>query len=445
MRGIIAATRTDCEESGVRALLRVGGISILERQLRILRKAGVNDVLVVAARRDERIQSEIDRLAGLKMRVRLVWPEEGGGLDLSGTFAEVDDQPWLLLDGASLFDERIVGELTRPDREKIAVLPEDRVSSDDAGRALRLSIDKASAVFFGMARLSAGQLAALRPQSGDGWLRELFEAIAGEDPEAVLDVSGLPTYSYDMRRDMPYLWMPVSRPEDNHRGKDALLNAAQKSVLDWPAWYIHRPIEKRIVYHICETSITPNQITVINNIVAFSGIYFFATGSLFWAMVAALAVGVLDGLDGKLARTKVMTSKIGRLEELFDKIYENGWYLTMAYWLVGQGYGAHLYALFGLIFLLNMADIALGLVSKSRLGIQLDDAGDFERGFRKISGRRNTFIWTLIPFLLFGSLYAGYWMIVVYDAVTVAVRAWRLSFRLEQYKENREGTTVDGA
>jgi Phosphatidylglycerophosphate synthase len=37
----------------------------------------------------------------------------------------------------------------------------------------------------------------------------------------------------------------------------------------------------------------------------------------------ALIVGVLDGLDGKLARLKLETSKAGKLEHLFDALFEN--------------------------------------------------------------------------------------------------------------------------
>ncbi len=432
LRGLIAATAPTESGSGPRALIRIGGITLLERQVRILRKAGVSEALVVAAGRDEALQAEMDRLASLKMRLRLTWPGADGRLDLDGTFAANDNAPWLLLDGASLFDERLSNSFGESADEQVALLPESVAASGDAARGLKLELGGKSYIFNGVARLRAGRIGALKPEKGDAWLAELLKSVVSDSPDALVDTATLPTYHYDMRRDVPYLWLPISRPGDNPAAKRELLNHAQKSVLDWPAWYIHRPIEKWIVYHICEWSITPNQLTLINNIVAFAAAYAFAVGALVPAMAGALAVGILDGLDGKQARVKMMTSEFGRIEEVLDKIYENTWYWAMAYYLSNQGYGQMPYILFGILFFCNMADIYVGLVMKKRRNIQLDDAGDFERRFRVISGRRNTYIWTLIPFLLAGAYYPGYWMMTAYGVLTLSVRIWRLKVRLAQ-------------
>jgi hypothetical protein len=40
-----------------------------------------------------------------------------------------------------------------------------------------------------------------------------------------------------------------------------LLGATQKGVIDFPA-LAHAPIEKRLVWRLCRTTITPNQMTL---------------------------------------------------------------------------------------------------------------------------------------------------------------------------------------
>lgn len=221
------------------------------------------------------------------------------------------------------------------------------------------------------------------------------------------------------------MWMYIESYADNCIAKKELLDRSQKSVLDWPAWFIHRPIEKWIVYHICEWPVTPNQITLINIIVAFAATYFFAAGMFLPAMILAVATGIIDGLDGKQARVKMMMSKIGKLEEVSDRIYEYSWYLAIAYHLASIGFGNFPYMLFGILFILHLVDIAVGALFKFKKGVQIDDAGQMERNFRWIGSRRNTNIWSLIPFVVFGAIYEGYLFLVGYYAVTIIFKIWR--------------------
>jgi 1L-myo-inositol 1-phosphate cytidylyltransferase / CDP-L-myo-inositol myo-inositolphosphotransferase len=59
-------------------------------------------------------------------------------------------------------------------------------------------------------------------------------------------------------------------------------------------------------------------------------------------------------------------------------------------------------------------------------GRQLDDWGPFERRFRLIGGRRNTFFWSLLPFAAFGAWWPGFLFILAYAGITTAVTQWRL-------------------
>jgi len=83
----------------------------------------------------------------------------------------------------------------------------------------------------------------------------------------------------------------------------------RKCNLPWDqrfARYLVRPLAK--------TPITPNQLTLITVLVAFSGAGFLATGDRDYADIGAglfVFARFLDHFDGELARLKMMTSKFG--------------------------------------------------------------------------------------------------------------------------------------
>jgi phosphatidylglycerophosphate synthase len=436
MLGLIIADQFASDQPGLsRLLIRIAGITMLERLVRQMSKAGVTDVVVVTPHANVALSLEIKRLSAAGWRIQSSLPNE-----LSEKQTVPENETVLVADGCTILDDRLLSMLSTAQIEMIPVLPIGQFSMTDQLKVIRLEKNDKRYGFAGAATIRSEQVHLMLSKDGKNWLESFLPRLLHREECDLVDLSLEPTYSYDMRRNQPFLALPITAVGDNPKMKRVLLDAAQKSVLDWPAWYIHRPIEKWIIYHLCEYRITPNQLTVLNNIVAFLGMYWFATGSLIAAMASALAVGVLDGLDGKQARVKVMTSEIGRIEEVFDKIYENGWYWAIAYWLSAQGVGDNIsYLLFGLLLFCNMADIVIGLVFKNQCGMQLDDFSPFERRFRVISGRRNTYIWTLIPFTIATLVLAdpswffyGYAVITGYAIFTVTVRFWRLLSNLTE-------------
>ncbi len=220
--------------------------------------------------------------------------------------------------------------------------------------------------------------------------------------------------------------MPIEVPEDNAKAKNILVHSAQRKVLDWPAWFIHRPIANWLVYRICEWPITPNQVTTLANISAFAALFLFAFGKIGLGLFLAALTGLLDGVDGKMARVKGILSKAGEFEHVLDKVYENGWLLAMAFFLSHQGYGMRPWLLSGTVVFANLADIVVAWAFLEKLGMRIDTSGAFERRFRWVSGRRNIYTWTLIPFAILNLFYEGLWFIAFYALATIIVKLWRL-------------------
>src|SRR6185503_10730099 len=118
----------------------------------------------------------------------------------------------------------------------------------------------------------------------------------------------------------------------------------------------------------------------------------FHHGWLRPGVVLALVVGVLDGVDGKLARLKLATSKLGELEHVGDFFYENAWYLSLASYLARATSSGSLWLAGWLLVACDLTDSLLYLTLQRHTGKMLDELSTFDRRFRAIAGRRNVYV-----------------------------------------------------
>lgn len=421
LRGLVVTTEmTEDATPAPCALQRVAGVTLLERHLRLLKKLGMQEAVVWVSEPVARFDAVGARLAKLKMRIEWVT----AGQSLTDALIASPHADWLVMDASALIDHRLPQILTERQGNHVAVLPADRAT--EAG-GLQVKVAGAPMVFAGCVRLCS---AAAQRLADDGLHRTLANLVQAGAAETI-DLTSLPIYVPDMRRDLAYYWQPIRRHADTRLGKQMLLRAAQKGTLDWPAKYIHPRIESWIVEHICPWPITPNQVTLICNIIAYFAAYHFAFGSAGWAIVAALCVGVLDGVDGRLARVKQLTSKFGGfIEHTGDGIYECTWQFAIAYRLAAEGHGITPYVLAGVIIGSAMAEKVCLHIFERRQRMSLDDYSPFDRGFRLIVARRNTLMWTFLPFVVFNALYIGYWVLAIYALITLLERMLRVGFHV---------------
>lgn len=283
--------------------------------------------------------------------------------------------------------------------------------------------------------LGSPALVALGPDGETGGLAWLPDGgrdfawpalLAGADR---IDLGQVDSYSPERRRKVPLIWERPSDAAAARRVAGDLLASAQKGCLDWPARFIHPPIENAFVRLLLPTPITPNMISVMAFLLGLYAAWCFATGSLWTGLLLALMIGPIDGIDGKLARTRVEFSPWGDLEHVGDKIVEYAWFAALAA-AIGTGWA---WALAALIVVTALAEALQGEFYRRLTGAQLDDAGGFERAYRLVSGRRNTFFWCLLPFAWFEAWGAGLVMIAVYAAANFFVMQGRFFIRLAEY------------
>jgi len=292
------------------------------------------------------------------------------------------------------------------------------------------------------ARLWSERSAGLRPVAAALLDRDW---ISRQNPEALLisrlsevdlnnqmktcDASRQPTYVMALRKQVRPVFFPAPSPGLIKVAEQFPRDVAQNGVLDFPG-LMDSPIEDWMVARLCRTSITPNQVTLVTMLIGLTVTMLFATGHLWWGVALAYVIEVLDGVDGKLARTKVETTATGDWEHVVDYCVELSWWTALAY----HFHTANLpsaYALLLLLFGSDLVDRLAKRVVKKKVDRNLDDVSNFDRFVRCIGSRRNINIWILIAALILGDAVNGFVLFCWWSAATAAahvVRAKQIRF-----------------
>lgn len=404
------------------AALTVTGISSVERQIRQCRRAGAERVIVMVERMTPRLAKALDRARRRDAAVEVVH----GGAGVAAAVTDNDDV--LSVDEGLVADERAFAAVVdTPGGTTIAVW------SEGDERPISAERIAADSFFAGIARFRGRLVRQVAGRLGDWDMQAtLLRAALGEGDCTRVQASGIAAYCQSRRRIVPLQWArAVDRATADAASEEALA-AAQKGVLDWPARFLHPPIENALTRLLLPTTLTPNMISIGVFLIGVAAIVCFAMGELWAGLALALVAGPLDGVDGKLARTRVEFSKWGDLEHVADKVIEYGWFAALAWHFNSEGHGGA-WPIAAITVLFALAEAVQGEFFRRFTGKQIDDAGVFERRFRLVAGRRNTFFWTLLPFGAAGAWYTGFAVIAAYSAVTFFVMQARFFRRLQEY------------
>ncbi len=398
-------------------VVRLGGISLLERQLRVLQRLGFRSV-TISSEAIGAVAAHLASVSWARSEVALAFLSRPPG---AVTIGEIPTGP-ILFCAEGYCDPRLLRALAE---QKATTL---LIESEPPTELLPL--------WNGVRRNSLGWLSGAALLDSE-WLREneanslLLDELANDAEAAriaTIDAAHDPGYVTGQRREIRPLWFPVSAPGHEPLAEHVLLDGIQNGVLDLPA-LAHAPIETAIVRRLCRTSIRPNQVTFLTMLVGLAVTWFFFTGHLWLGTACALVIGILDGVDGKLARLKVETTELGQWEHAVDYAIELSWWTALAFYFSVHGLGARSWLLWFLLVGSDLAARGAKSAAKKATGRNLDDVGNFDRRFRLAAGRRNIYIWTLAIGLLVGFPGAAFQIFCCWGVVTAAVhavRAWQI-------------------
>ncbi len=415
---IIATTYQDPTSPDPIALTKICGVTLLERHLRALKACGIDRVDVVV--NDDDVLPN-DHCKDLTQRgVSIGWRTLE---ELRRHVVVADTESALIVLGDYVVEKALIEAVLRAEGDCILV------DSHPPLGAAQATHPGHGPVFAGVGVVSGATISALAACD-----RSLTSNLETLGDVRQIDVNALPSFDPALRRDRRRMWMPITSADDVRVAEARLIAGVQKGSLDLPAQVLHAPIENWAVARLCGTSITPNQLTLITNIVAWGVTALILTGHFMSALLLAAVVGVMDGIDGKLARLKLMTSRIGKLEHVFDMIFEYSWWFALG-WALSQGDpSAPVFAAGVALILCNFADtVASGVFwfFKGREhGRRLDNYTPLDLLVRKVAGRRNIYVWTILLTASLSSVETGLWVALIWGVVTILVRGGRTLMHL---------------
>jgi phosphatidylglycerophosphate synthase len=255
------------------------------------------------------------------------------------------------------------------------------------------------------------------------FVEELKQKIDTGEIDTV-DAATIDDYIVSMRRHVRPLCFSAPPKQSRRAAERVILDSAQNGTLDLPA-YIHAPIENAIISRLCKTRITPNQITIAGFIIGCSATLAFALGRIGLGIIAALILGIVDGLDGKQSRVKIEMTERGKWEHYLDYLIENSWWTAIAFHLWQSAQLRSAFYFLALLVGSHLLDEFVKRRAKMATGRLLDDVAPFDRAFRLISARRNVYIWVLAGGFLLGAFSQSYAIICGWATASAAVHLMR--------------------
>jgi 1L-myo-inositol 1-phosphate cytidylyltransferase / CDP-L-myo-inositol myo-inositolphosphotransferase len=307
-------------------LRRVGGITLLERTVQVLREAGVIRILVVAGYRGEDVRTAVKQH---DLPVELVLNEDwesGTSTSVLAGIRLIDDARCLVVMGDHVFEADDVCKLmVAPGRNVLAVdrdprrqvgglggVRPNRVRTTD-GRILELAADLEDfdAVDAGLSAIQVSDVvSAAGATPATSWVTLRQRILEDGHEMTACDFNGL--------------WAAVDTPEGVRALERAMWRRyGPKSTDGIIGRTVNRRISGPMTRQLLRTGITPDLATVLAFATTLVAAGLIATGER-WAMIAGglgvLLGSALDGVDGELARVSGRASRRGAtLDTLLDR------------------------------------------------------------------------------------------------------------------------------
>jgi phosphatidylglycerophosphate synthase len=230
-------------------------------------------------------------------------------------------------------------------------------------------------------------------------------------------------------------------PEVSREAEDRLLQSLLKATDGLISRSINRRISLRITRLLLDTSITPNQMTLIAAVFGVAAIVVVVAGGAAWLVPGAFLLqlqSILDGCDGEISRLKYIRSRLGEwLDQVLDDVVNLGFFAAAGWAMAGSGSSVTLLVTIAGTAMHIIYQIALyaalivrgggsGSVASIRWSGQLDPqartpaktSGGFLKKVKEtieIAGRRDFFTFLYLPAAMIGMTeIALYWCAFIF-------------------------------
>ena len=324
---------------GSKLLLRIGGLPLIERTVRMATRIGMERIVVVTGHDAERVAQTAEQTGcGRVVVVRAPDWGLGNGCSLAAAAAVAGKEPmFLLLTGDHVLDEAALrallaaggaAALVDPDPDPTvlaegtrAVLAGGRIIAFGKSRESRL-VD--CGAFCAPATLFACQVEAAA--EGDYGLAGALTRLAGRVPVQAVP---MPEGSY---------WQDVDTPFDVAHAQ-AMLRRSLAKPADGPvSRWLNRPFSTRLTMLLAPLRPSPNLVTWLVCGLGLLAAGLLAAGQGVAGGLLAQATSVVDGVDGELARLQLRASPRGALlDGVLDRLADAAILAGLGVWALSDG------------------------------------------------------------------------------------------------------------
>lgn len=400
------------------ALVRVCGVTMLDRLLRTLQRAGFDHATVLTTTPGV-IERELANPSWARGSIEAetrIWDQSSLMFDRQDN--AVDGHGFFLISGGSYFDPRLIDAILAC-RESTALVDCDpaQPASSHLGVVRKTRRGHVCGAFLFRAEFDHSQ-----PVS-----RNLFDHLAEQiDAEklATLEVGALPTFIVSMRRDLRPLWFPAPNQSMRSAAEEIVLDTAQKGTGEMTS-YLEKPFQDWIMRRLWNTTVTPLHITFFGLGVGIVATVAFLNGYLWTGALLALSIGVIDGLDGKQARVKVETTKLGRWEGEMDYPVQMSWWIALAYHFTHAYPGSHAVRWVIVFLVADIVDKLFTRWVKQTTGRYIENYSRIDRFVRLFASQRSLYVCMLIGGLIVGQPYGALVLIASWHLAIACVHGVR--------------------
>ncbi len=326
---------------GSKALVRVGGRSLVERAVRGLLAEGIRRVVVVVGYQAGPVAAVVDGLA--PGRVRAAFAEDwelGNGASLAAAEPHLAGEDlFMLVTTDHIFGEGALAALARTGGA--GVLVDHAPDAEAWAEGTRVLLHEERAVAFSkeldhpsidcgafllpLEVFDAQRRAASR---GDSSLAGAVTELAGSHPLAAVP---LPRGVW---------WQDVDTPEDLRRVSRTLRRSLTKEADGPVSRYLNRPVSTRISMALAHLPIHPDAVSLVAFLMALVAAWSLGLGAAILGAILVQVASVLDGVDGEIARLQVRASPAGALlDGVLDRLADAAVIAGLAVWALESGEG----------------------------------------------------------------------------------------------------------
>jgi len=390
-------------------LKKLCGVSILERNINILNKNGINDIIILSKSSVEfNTEMNFDSKKFIRILKINSFQHIKEFLNQKKKIKSMNNSA-IVLDGGVLIDDRIVSSLLNYEKDIIFVKG-NSIHSNNTDK-------NQSNILGGKINLKSNEYIF---EKKIGSSHDFFNSLIFNKTQ-YHSSDEISTYEPDMRRDVPLYIYSFHDYQDFKSAKKLLVKRTQKGTLDLIAWYFNRHFENILVYLFADTKITANHITIFVNILGYFVLFLILIQNWWIGLLLLILVNILDGVDGKLARLKNQESVVGHIEHSFDQLYEQAIYVGIglaSYFIIDQ-----FFVIIVLIIMLlsDSFNRHCSMQYKEVMKITLADSSKFDQLFRKFDGRRNIYTLHILIFGIFGQFKFVIFSICIHAIITSIV------------------------